>query len=38
VGTATTPSNFLPLIVGLVVVIGLFAKFGCIDNAPKRGH
>jgi len=38
VGTATTPSNFVPLTIGLVVVTVLFAKLGCIDNAPKRGH
>ena len=37
-GTATSPSNFLPLTVGLVVVTLLFAKLGCIDNSPNRGH
>ncbi len=38
VGTATTPSNFVPLGIAIVVILGLFAKLGCLDNAPKQGH
>jgi len=37
VGSPTAPSSFIPLIIALVVILGLFAKLGCIDNAPKRG-
>ncbi len=38
VGTDTSPSNLLPLGVALVVILGLFAKIGCIDNSPNRSH
>ena len=38
VGTATTPGTFVPLALAILVILGLFAKLGCIDNAPKRGH
>ena len=38
VGNEKTPSSFLPLTIGLLVVIVMFAKLGCIDNAPKRDH
>lgn len=38
VGADGKPGTFLPLAVALVVVIGLFAKLGCIDNTPDRSH
>lgn len=38
VGNGTSPSSFLPLTIALLVILGLFAKIGCIDNSPNRGH
>lgn len=38
VGNDKTPSSFLPLIIALLVVTAMFAKLGCLDNAPKRDH
>jgi hypothetical protein len=38
VGSEKHPGTMLPLAVGLLVILGLFAKLGCIDNAPKDHH
>ena len=36
-GHPAVPPTFIPLLIAFVVILGLFAKLGCIDNAPKRG-
>lgn len=38
VGSDKRTPTMIPLIVALVVIIGLFAKLGCLDNAPKDHH
>ena len=38
VGSNGKPGTLAPLAIALLVIVGLFAKLGCIDNAPDRSH
>ena len=38
VGSEKRTPTFIPLIVAFVVIIGMFSKLGCLDNAPKDHH
>ncbi len=35
VGSDKRAPTFIPLIIALGLIVGLFAKLGCLDNAPK---